>query len=112
MIGPSVLLSSDMLAGRVSARVDWWCDDLVGGSEGRGGRISSNSAIASVRPKPSNDAGEFLRGRSRNIELSADSMRFGERGLGDLDDESLLPSYFSIVDRAGSLTDCGDMGGL
>ena len=44
-----------MLAGNVSARIDWWWAELVGGSEGRGGRISSNSAIASVRPKPSKE---------------------------------------------------------
>ena len=91
MVGPSVLLSSWMLAGSVSARIDWWWVVLVGGSEGRGGRISSNSAIASVRPKPSKDAGEFLLGRSGNMEDSVDSMRLGERGLGDLGDESLLP---------------------
>src|SRR5690242_17158102 len=112
IVGPSVLLPLCILAGSVSARIDAWCEVRAGGSEGRGGRISSNSAIASVRPKPSKEAGEFLRGRSGNIDDSVESMRLGERGLGDFGDESLLPSRFSTVGWGVSLCDRGDMGGL
>lgn len=69
-------------------------------------RGSANCATASERPGPSKLAGEFRRGRSGNREDSSDSMRLGERGLGDKSWSSLVSLLLSVRSSGG--IDCED----
>ena len=87
------------------------CFDLDGGNDGRGTRSSANCATASVRPKPSKLAGELRRGRSGNMEDSVDSMRFGERGLGESSWSCFVSSLLTptVLD---CVIECGDSGVL
>jgi hypothetical protein len=108
MVGPWVLLSLSKLAGSVSARLVAieMCLGCVflGASDGRGMLGSANCATSSERPGPSKLAGEFLRGRSGNMDDSVDSIRFGERGLVAWSCSSLVSLGF--LGMAGRGIDC------
>lgn len=110
-MGPSVLLPSAMLAGSVSDRLDLEIGGIVfpGGKEARVSRSSANSAMASVRLRPSKLAGELRRGRSGNMFDSVDNMRLGERGLSAGPFSSFVSS-FSLRGSGGITVDCGDSG--